>query len=75
MTTRFVTTADGCREAIVVQIALGERSLAEGDVRGYIAQQLESWFASAATGDSIRPNAHSFGIWLAQQPNLYETGF
>lgn len=75
MKTRQIWTAAGCREALVVEVALGERNTGEGDIRGYIAQQLESWFADVTSGDELRPNAHSFGVYLAGLPNLYEPGY
>lgn len=75
MTTRTIWTAAGRREALVVEVELGDRTLVEGDMRDYIAQQLESWFADVTSGDSTRPNAHSFGVHLAGLPNLYEPGY
>lgn len=73
MKTKQVRTETGWREALVVETVLGERTLVEGDVRDYIAQQLESWFADVTSGDSIRPNAHSFALHLAGLANLYQT--
>lgn len=74
MKTKQVRTETGWREALVVEVVLGERPNVEGDLRGYIETALDRWFADVTSGTEIRANAHSFALHLAGLTNLYQTG-